>query len=321
MNTEQFLAIARNIAERNGFQNRLDSANLGFAAKQLEELAAEAYNVQYAPLEYRGLVPVLPGQLGASHYTYNQWDRAGVAQIIADYASNAPRVDLKLTQFSAPYRDLAASYAVSMREMESALFAGVPLSTEKASAARLAVEEKLDSILRTGDAAHGLFGLLNIAAATTANAPNGVGGTATWATKTPDEILDDLNNTVSAQVALTKGVEKPNTIVLPIAQYNLIASKSLGDGREGTILSFFIKNSPYVKSVFQNFFLAGAGVGGVDRAVIYNRNPMKIHAKVNREFSVLPPVVEGMSQIWNCLMGTCGVVSPYPLSITYLDGI
>lgn len=321
MKFEEFLALAKAEIRRNDALGRADSANLVFAARQLEEINAQAYNVEYAPLDFVRFVPLVPGARGAKVHTYRQFDRAGVAEIVADYAKNLPRVDLKMTEFSTPYRDAGASYSISLQELEGAAFAGVPINADKAEAARMAVEEKAEKILRVGDAAHGMFGLLNVPGATTANAPNGVSASPLWANKTPDEILDDLNNTVNAQVALTKTVEKPNTVILPVSQYGLISSKSLGDGREGTILQFFLKNSPYIKNVFQAHALAGAGVGGVDRAIFYNLNPRKVFAKVNREFMVMPPQVEGLSTVWNCLKGMTGVVSPYPLSITYLDGI
>ena len=110
-------------------------------------------------------------------------------------------------------------------------------------------EQKVNKLAWFGDAEYGLTGMLNNASVPASVAPNGGGGTPEWSTKTPDEILADLNGIVDTMIELTKGVEVPDTILLPVAQNQLISSTARGTGTDTTIKKFFMDNKPEITSI------------------------------------------------------------------------
>ena len=51
----------------------------------------------------------------------------------------------------------------------------------------------------------------------------------------------------------------PNTVLLPVAQYTLIASTPRSTASDTTILEYFIQNNPFITTVDWVPELAGAG--------------------------------------------------------------
>ena len=88
-----------------------------------------------------------------------------------------------------------------------------------------------------------------------------------------------------------------------------------------TILEYFLRTSQYVKSVDVWNKLAGAGSGGVDRMVAYRRDPDALELIIPQEFEQFAPQQEGLEWQVPCHARCAGVVSYYPLSIAYGDGI
>ncbi len=244
----------------------------------------------------------------------------GAAVIISNYSKRLPRADAFRKEFTARIRSIGTSYGWNVQEMRAATFAGTPLEQRKATAARRAFEEKLDSIARVGDTAHGLVGFLNQPNASTYVVPNGVSTTATWATKTADEILKDMNGIVNGIIISTKQIETPDTLLLPTAQYAYISSTARSTVSDTTILEFFQKSHPNVQ-VIGWWALAGAGASATDRMVAYSRDPDHLQLIIPLEFMQLPPEWEGLELLTTC-EGRCGGVQMYyPLSMSYGDGI
>jgi hypothetical protein len=208
---------------------KLDAAENIFFARELEQIRARSYDIKYAERKIRMLVPVDNSiDPGAEVVTYSQYDRVGVAKIISSYAEDLPRADVKGKQFSVTVKGLGSSYGFSVQEIRAARMAGKPLDARKADAARQAIEDKIDSIGASGDAATGLVGLLNIANAQTYTITAGAGGQTTWNTgatpKTGLEVIKDMNSAVHTIVTTTKEAEKPDTMLLPVDKYAYIAS-------------------------------------------------------------------------------------------------
>jgi hypothetical protein len=300
----------------------LDAAESVFLSKQLEQVRAKTYDIKYANLLGRQLVPVDNSIApGVEVVTYYQYDQVGVAKIIADYADDLPRADVKGKEFSSRVRGIGNSYGYSMQEARAAQFAGLPLEQRKANAARRGIEEKIDKIAQTGDAVYGMLGFLNQPNASLYTIPNGVSGFPDWARKLPDEIAADIHGAVNAIYANTKGVEMGDTCVLPLEQYTLIATKRMGDGSDTTILSYVLQSSPFLKAIVPWYALDGAGAGNTDRMVVYRRDPDALQLIIPQEFEQLPPQLEGLEIITPCHARCGGVVVYYPLSIIYADGI
>lgn len=303
---------------------RFDSAENIFFARELEQIRARAYDVKYAELKSRMILPVDHSvDTGAENVTYNQYDRVGVAKIIANYATDFPRADVKGKQFTQVIKGIGSSYGYNIQEIRAAKFAQKPLEQRKADAARKACEDKIDAIGAVGDSANSLIGFTNIPNALTYTVPNGGGGTPDFASKTSQEILTDLNSIAHTIVSTTLEVEKPDSLVLPISQHLLLATKPFSPtgASDLTVLKFFLMNSPFIKEVVSWDKLKGAGAGATDRMVAYRKDPDALVLIISQEFEQFPPEMEGMLVKTACHMRCGGVQCFYPLSVCYGDGI
>ena len=105
---------------------------------------------------------------------------------------------------------------------------------------------------------------------------NGAGGTATWATKTPAEILKDINDAITT-IWGTAGYDMdaiPNHILLPYEQYAYILNTPVSALATESILDYVQKNNIATKNGVDLFIGAtkwnkGIGTGGADRMVVY----------------------------------------------------
>lgn len=305
---------------------KLDAAENIFFARELEMVRAKSYDIKYADRKVRQLIPVDNSvDPGAEVVTYSQYDRVGVAKLIASYAADLPRADVKGKQFSVTVKGLGSSFGYSVQEIRAARMAGKSLDMRKADAARQAIEDLIDQLGATGNTATGLIGLLNIPNAQTYTIIAGAGGQTRWnfggTPKTGLEVIKDMNSAVHTIVTVTKEAEKPDTLLLPVSQYAYIASTPLQSGSDTTILQFFLRNSPYIKAVEPWEKLAGAGAGATDRGMAYRRDPDALQLVIPQEFEQFPPEQEGLNAVIACHARCAGVQCYYPMSALYFDGI
>ena len=301
----------------------LDAGETVFFARELEFIKSKSYDVIYAELKARQLIPVsFEAGPGAESITYSQYDQLGVAKLIANYANDLPRADIKGKQFTAPVRSLGASYGYNLQDIRAAKLVGKPLEQRRANAAKRAILQLENSILFFGDTDHGLMGFLNNPNVPTVSIPaDGTGAVTQWSMKTPDQILRDLNLIANTPFNTTKGIEQTSTLLLPLAQFNYIASTPRSAISDVTILEFFLKNNPFVEEVEWVNELVGLGASGTDRAVAYDRDQDKLTAEIPQDFEQLPVQEEGLEFKIPCHSRVGGVLTYYPLSIVYCDGI
>jgi hypothetical protein len=303
--------------------DNLDAAENAFFERQLEFVKTQTYDVKYPNLIARTLVPV-DGSVppGAETVKYSQYDQVGLAKIISTYGKDLPRADVKAKEFRSVIKSLGTAYGYTTQEVRSANFGGVPLDARKAGAARRAMEEKIDALAFSGDASNGLQGFNAITNAGVYTVPNdGTGTTKTWSTKTPDQILRDLNMMVQQVIDNTYGIEVPDTILMPLNHYGRLTTTARSATSDTTILAFFLANSPYIKNVQPWYRLTGAGSGATDRMIAYRRSPDALSLVIPMEFTQYAPQQDGLEFEIPCEARYGGVICYYPLSIVYGDGI
>ena len=314
--------------------NRLDSDETAFFARQLEFIKAQTYDKRYPELLARTLIPVSnEGGPGVESITYYQYDMFGAAKIVASYANDLPRADVRGKKFTASVHSLGDSYGYNIQEIRGARFAGIPLEQRKANAAVRAIEQGINTIAWFGEADHNIPGFLNnpnVPMSAVANTGKDVKGNPStlWVNKSPNQILYDMNECANGIVSLTKKVERPNTLLLPVAQYLYIASTPRSDLSDTTILDFFLQNNPYIKDVVDLNELAydptipgSGGPGGTDLMVAYNRDPDKLELRIPQDFEQFPPEQKGLEFEIACHARIGGVVMMYPLSASFAYGI
>ena len=299
----------------------LDSAETMFFQGELEQVKAKSYDVLKVPLKAFELIPVDSTTApGARTVTYEQYDSTGIAKIISNYADDLPTADVKGKEFHSTIKSIGNSYVYSKDDIRAAQFAGKPLNQRKANAAVEAHRQLMNKLAFFGDSEYGIQGLLTNANIPAAPVAAGAATTLTWATKTADEILLDLNDAVSDMLDLTKGVEVPNTIVMPIAQYNHIATTARSANSDTTILQFFKGNNPGIEVLWATE-LKGAFTGATDGFIVYNRNPDKLFLEVPMMVEVSPAQEKGLSYIVPVESKFGGCIVPYPLSLSFRRGI
>lgn len=309
--------------------DQMDAAESVFFSRQLEKIRSGSYDTKFAEFQGRKFVPV-DNSVDPSEevITYRQFTEVGYAEWAKDLG-RGPRVDLYGTEFSTYVRQVKAAYGYGMDEARKAQRMGMDLPSRKATAARRAIEQKLDQAIWTGKPDGSLLGLLNQSNTTSYTVANGQAGTKTWETKSPDEILLDMYNIEAAIINGTLDIEKPDILLLPLSSYQLIASRRLGDGSDTTILRHFLATAISVTSVERSYKLesATAAYGETSsaftgkRMVCYNRSPEKLVAIIPQEFNQLAPQVDGFEVVTQCEGKTGGVVMYYPKSLAYGDGI
>lgn len=308
----------------------LDDNETVFFARELENVKAKAYDIVYPEFAATSLIPVsTDAGPAAETITYQQYDQLGVAKIIANYADDLPRADVKGKEFSAIVKSVGSSYGYNIQEIRASQRDNKNLEQRKANAARRAIEQKLNNVAWFGDAANNLNGLVTHPNVTRVSVDaDGTGSATTFASKTPDQILRDMNDLVVGIVTLTKGMERPNTLIMPHAQLAHIQTTARSANSDTTILEFFLRNNPYIQEVQAVNELAGAGQGvsggvaaGTDVMIAYDRNPDKLTLEVPQMFEQFAAQEKGLDYVVPCHARVAGIIVYYPLSIAIAEGI
>lgn len=303
---------------------RLDGETTVFFQHQLELVKSKTYDQVLGNLKaLTGLFPI-SSQLppGATELTWRSWQGYGLAKFIADYAKDFPRCDIGGSEQSRRVHDIGSSYGYSIKEIQRAAFAGVPLDAKRAAACRRAIDEKLNDIALNGDTNHNIPGFFAYPGATTYTVPaTGTGVTKTWSTKTSDQILTDLYGVLNAISDATLGKEEGNMILLPKTQYDLIRQKRLDTTMEKTVLQYFLDSNPGVR-VDWVAGLDTAGSGSTARMIAYINDANHVEFEIPIMFEQQEEYKDGpMSYMVPAIASTVGVICYYPVTVVYGDGI
>lgn len=300
----------------------MDSATTAFLQRELEVIKSTLYEVTYPELKFRNLTPIdNEGFLGQQSVIMQSVSMIGKADFVTGATTLIPRSDIGLSEYPRPVLPFATEFGFTIFEIEAAKRAGRPLSDLKARAARRALDQKLNDVFWGTDAqatALGIYGML-----THPNTVSAAVAGAVWTSKTPDQILFDINDMFGDQNEDTEGVEVGTRLLLPIAQYNYLHNTRLTDTGMN-ILTYIAQNSRFIKSV-DNIVpcreLSGAGVGPSDMMIAYDPDPMKMmfHVPVDAFFTT--PQEKGLEQVVYGIGATGGLNLIRPKSVYMRYGI
>jgi len=302
---------------------KLDAGESVFFARELEYVKAKSYDVKYKQLKGLMLVPMsTEANTGVRAITWTQYSGVGLAKFISDYANDFPRVDVQGQEFTVKPKGIGDSYGYSIKEIRESQYSGKRLDQRRADFARRAIDEKMNTTVISGDAATGLQGFINYSGITEDTViADGTGSSKLWSTKTPDQKVRDVTNLVNAVMNNTNGLEIPDTLLLPLVQYNDIANTRMGTNTDITILKWILNNSPVIKRIEYLVELDGAGAGGTDRMMVGAFDDMHLTHEVPQPFEQFDPQQKGMSFEIPCHAETAGVIIYYPLAFAFGDGI
>lgn len=304
-------------------QSKLDSGERLYFSRQLEYISSKIYETKYPELKATMLIPVNASvDNAADSYTYRTYDGVAMAKIISNYADDLPTVEVFGKEDTSIIKSLGDSYEYSIQDIRRSQRAGINLQTRKATLAKKGIDQKVDQIAWLGDAENNLKGFINASGILTQTAAaTGTGSSTKWADKTADQILEDLNAAIRYMADQTKGVESPDTLLLPIEQYAKIATMPRSTMSDTTVLDFFKKNHPEITTIEGVYNLKGAGAASADVFFMYRKSPEYLELIMPQPFEQFPPQEQNLAIKVPCHARTGGVVIYYPLSVIKVSGI
>lgn len=162
---------------------------------------------------------------------------------------------------------------------------------------RLNYQKTIDQLVYTGFAEYGTTGIVNDANLTAAAVATGASTSKLWSSKTPDEILADINTIiVQAWAAAEYDISGiPNHILIPPAQFALIVSRKVSEAGNVSVLNYLLENN-IAKANGVDLAIVpcrqciGAGAGSTDRMVAYVNDEDKLN------FDITVPISRVMTQ-------------------------
>lgn len=302
---------------------RLDSNESVFFNRELAYVKARSYDAKYAELKGLSLIPIsTEAGAGVNEIIFHQYRGVGFAKVIADYAKDFPRVDIYGEEKAVKVKGIGDSYGYSIKEIRASQRTGKNLDQRRAITARRAHDEMMNRMALKSNPADGTFGLLDFPGITEVTLQaDGTSASKTWASKTPDQIVRDINDLVNAVMEPTSAREVPDTLLLPIAQYNDLASRRIGEAGEKTLMRYILDNSPYIKRIDWLSELKNFGAGGTNRALVGRFDEEHLTLEIPQPFEQFEAQQEGMEFTIPCHSECAGTIIYYPLAFAYADGI
>ena len=316
------------------FADKIDAfmsdAQVGYAflTPQLHRIETEVYMTRYPSFDISRFMTVdTSGDMWDVGTVVYSMDKVGQAEFMAGGSFDMPYASTTMSQGVRNFHLAAIGYEWNTQELQRAAKLGRSLSADKAAAAVLAADRFIYGLAMTGqtprgDSEKGWTGFTNNGSSPAAQVANdGTGSSRLWTAKTPDQILRDINEALTAVEIGTGETHVANTLVLPTSAYNYIATQRVGN-TNATILSFLLANNVAGESltVIKSRALETAGTGGTTRMIAYDNNPQVLRFMLPGAHQFLPPfqkssLVYEVGGIMN--VGGCDV--RLPKAIVYRD--
>ena len=302
----------------------LDANESIFFERELENIKSQSKDILFPNLKIaEGLIIPISREASSADttITYRQFDQAGIAMVVANYADDFPSAEISGKEFTSVIQSLGASFNYNIQEIRAAQQVGRPLQQRKADAARRSIMQKVEAIGFKGDADSGLKGFINNPNIQEFTLPaDGTGGSTKLSTKTPDQILRDLNGMATQVSSVTKGVESPNIMLVPLDVWNDLMTRRIPDTNI-TVMQFFLQQSPHIQRVDWLNQLTNANEAGTEDVIMmYDRSPEKLTLEIPVEFEQFAPQEVNMAFKVNVHSRIGGVIIYYPLSVIKAEG-
>lgn len=281
-------------------------------ARALDYVKTQTYDRKLPPLRGLELFPVSNDTPAwAETIVYRAYDMVGVAKIIANYADDLPRADVKGTEKTVPVRTIGDSYGYNVQELTVSAAMGTNLPSRKATAARQAIEVKINQIAMVGDPLYGLQG-----GATHPNIGTTTGITGDWnGAATAEQIVADVNILYQAVRIQSKGVHTPNRFVLPMTALAAAQRKTVAGSGGKSAYTVIREQFPNLQLVDMIELEAG-GVTTDSLALMGEFNEMNASFEMVMDFTQLPAQARNLELVVPCYARAGGVSVHYPLAFT-----
>jgi len=225
-----------------------------------------------------------------------------------------------------PLRIWGAEVSYTSIELDRSQLLGQQIDVSKFNALNLKYQMDIDEMVYVGDTELSVKGMFNSSLVTTGNVPNGASLSPLWTSKTPDEILKDVNTLIQNAWGATGFAICPSELRLPPAQFAYISSQKVSTAGNVSILTFLEENSISLRvngtklNIQPSKWLTGRGAGSTDRMVTYTNDEDRLRfslAPIRREMAYY----QGINFISPYIAGLGEVEFVYPETVQYADGI
>lgn len=241
-------------------------------------------------------------------------------------------IALDIGKTSQPLYLWAMEIGYTIPELLSAQQMGRPVDAQKFKGMQLKHQMDIDEMVYIGDSIVEKQGLLNSDLVTASFVDVGALGTTQWSTKTPDEILADVNAFIEECWRSSGYAICPSKLLLPPLQFAYLTSAKVSDAGNISVLSFLEDNSISLKVNGKKLdiqpvkWLSGRGVAAgspeiaTDRMVAYTQDKDRVR------FPMVPlqrtPLEYRSLYQLTTYFGRLGCIEfVYPETIRYADGI
>ena len=195
---------------------------------------------------------------------------------------------------------------------------------------RLNYQKTLDLNVYFGFSSVGTYGILNNPNITAGAVANGASGNTAWSSKTPDEILADINTIMNQTWAASEYdlTGMANHILIPPQQYSYLVSQKVSTAGNISILQFLLENNIGRNQGIDLQIVPcrqciGAGAGRKDRMVAYvnDDDRMYFDLPVPIQRVMTQPSVQDMAYLTAYAAQIGEVKFLYYQPVRYGDGI
>lgn len=302
----------------------------GFAVNQSHQINQTVYQVRYPSYDFGRLafVDTSSPEWSGGIDTYIS-DSSGKADWQSGYAKDIPLADVNMDMIQKAFHMAAIGYQWNIEEIGKAqLIPGMNLSDRRARAARQAYNQFMYELVTRGKTEKRLGGLVNYTGITFGTFPaDGTGASTFWSTKTPAQIVRDINSLLTGIWTGSKQVEMADTLLMSPTDFLYLAQTPYSSTTMETILSFVKKTNVYTIETGQELTIRTVrgmeddGAGGISRIAAYRNSPevVKVHLPMPHRF--LPLYQDGPFNFTvPGIFRTGGVEILQPLAFRYGDG-
>lgn len=268
--------------------------------------------------------------VSAMSVAYGLTGGSGSGAVQAGGSNGLPVVQANVDKGLFKAHVFAVTLRVMFQDMQRANFIGRSIDQMLTDGVRMSYDKHNDQNVYMGLTEYGTTGLLNNPDVTETTVADGAKGNGNWITKTPAEILNDVNTAITQTWAQAEYDldALPNHILLPYEQYTHILNTPVSDLAAKSIYDYIMENNVASKNGGNLFIGAtrwckGAGAGDTDRMVVYcnHKRFVKLDELVPLNRVMSSPNVENVCYDTAYMANVSEVQVFYPQTMMYWDNI
>lgn len=269
--------------------------------------------------------------VSAMSVAYGMANGSGSSTVTGGGTNGVPLVQASVSKGGYKAHVFAAALRVMFQNMQRANAIGRSLDQLLQEGIRLTYDKHMDANVYVGFEEYDTTGLVNNAdVVETAAAASGTGSSTKWADKTPKQILEDINNAITAVWAASEYDEDaiPNHILIPYEQYSYITTTMLSELGTETIYDFLKKHNVAANHgvelvIAPTRWVKGVGTSGGDRMVVYvsKERFLKMDELVPLSRIMSAPNVTNICYDTAYMANVSEVQLMYNTTMLYVDGI